>query len=618
MCGITGWGGPLPLDKHALRRMTAAIRHRGPDDDGFHVEPGRAGLGFRRLSIIDVAGGAQPLYNEDRTVAVTCNGEIYNFQDLREELRGRGHLFHTRSDVEVIPHLYEELGIDFLHELQGMFALALWDVREQRLLLACDRMGVKPLYWTEAAGGIVYGSEPGAVLASGLLTARPDPAAIMQYLTMQYVPAPLTAYEGMQKLAPAQRVVWQSGATTVDSWWNLPADERDDDPDDEQVLHELDELLRDATRGRLIADVPLGAFLSGGVDSSLVVAYMAEASSKVKTFSIDVPMTGYSETGHARRVAELFSTDHHEYVVESSMVPALADAVRASGEPFADASAIPTYLISQVTRPAVTVALSGDGGDEAFGGYHRFLRAVQLDRLERFSPLAGLALKVLPGRVLERAPAFKRGLSRATETPHDRYASMAAQFSPRLLDTLCTPDFKRAAGGTRVAWDHVLELPQGRGINRYARLDTITYLPGDILVKVDRMSMAHGLEVRAPLLDYRIQEYAARLPGRFKLRRNVTKWALKELALRRGIPESAVHRQKMGFSIPVGTWFRTSLRSWVTDLLESPEARSRGYFDQAAVSRLVEAHMHSSDERGTHLWNLAMLELWHRTWIDPH
>jgi len=615
MCGIAGAAGAIDLGPSGVRRMTEAVRHRGPDDDGAFVDPGLAVLAFRRLSIIDVVHGAQPLFNESKSVAVTCNGEIYNYRELRDGLRRRGHTFRTDSDAEVLPHLYEELGVELLHELQGMFAIALWDTEQRRLLLAIDRLGVKPLYWAVAGSGLVYGSEPGAVLASGSVPARPDPGAIMQYLTLQYVPAPMTGFAGISKLGPGGRLVWHEGVASVDTWWELPEDERTDRPTDEDVLDELDALLAEATRSRLIADVPLGAFLSGGVDSSLVVAYMAEASSVVDTFSIDVPMTGYSEAGHARSVAERFGTSHHEFVVEAEMVPVVADAAKAVGEPFADSSAIPTYLISQATRRNVTVALSGDGGDEAFGGYWRYLRALQLDRLRFLSPLARAIDGHLPSSLGERVPRAERAIRRIGHSPHDRYADLMTHFTPPELETLCTEEFKGAAGGTHAAWD-ALRLPDYDGINRYCRLDAKTYLPGDVLLKVDRMSMAHALEVRSPFLDYRVQEHAARLPSRFKLRGNKTKWILRELAIRRGVPESAVQRPKMGFSIPVGTWFRGPLRGWITDLLLSPEARGRGHFAPSAVERLIEAHMRSNDNHGSQLWNLAMLELWHRTWID--
>jgi asparagine synthase (glutamine-hydrolysing) len=356
MCGIAGWAGSVAADETVLRRMCDALAHRGPDDEGYWVEPGRVGLGFRRLSIIDLECGNQPLFDETRTAAVTCNGEIYNFQAIRSELEARGHTLRTDSDVEPIVHLYEERGPACLDALRGMFAVALWDVRARRLLLGRDRLGVKPLYWAPVAGGILYASEPGAILASGLVPARPDPAAIAQYLTVQYVPAPLTGFAGIRKLAPGEMLIFEDGAVRIERYWHLDHGRKAAPASDEERLDELDELMREATRLRLIADVPVGAFLSGGVDSSVVVSYMAELSSDTHTFSIDFEHDRYSEGAHARRVAALYGTTHEEFVVEPDMVPTVAEAVRHAGEPFADSSAIPTYVLSEVTRRRVTAA----------------------------------------------------------------------------------------------------------------------------------------------------------------------------------------------------------------------------------------------------------------------
>jgi asparagine synthase (glutamine-hydrolysing) len=440
----------------------------------------------------------------------------------------------------------------------------------------------------------------------------------MHYLTLQYVPHPLAPYRGMRKLAPATRLVFEHGGIQVDRYWQLPSDEDESESTHEEILEELDQLLRDATRSRLLADVPLGAFLSGGVDSSLVVSYMAEAQNQVKTFTIDVPMTGYSEREHARNVAALFGTEHHEYVVEAELVPSLAQAVRHAGEPFADSSAIPTYLISQATRQHVTVALSGDGGDEAFGGYDRYLRAMQIDNLPSAAKIAARVMaRVSPQRLTARNDRIRLAAALlASGDPHERYATMVTHFPPIMLERMCRPEFIEAAGGVRRAWDDVLALPGSDTVNRYLRLDVGTYLPDDILVKVDRMSMAHALEVRSPFLDYRVHEFAARLPGHYKIRRNTTKWLLKQLALRRGLPMNNVHRPKMGFRIPVGTWLRGPLKSWITDLVLSPEARGRGYFVEPVVRQLLREHLDGRRDHEGRLWNLAMLELWHRTSID--
>jgi asparagine synthase (glutamine-hydrolysing) len=358
MCGIAGWVGTVDADEDVLRRMCDVIAHRGPDDEAFHVEPGRVGLGFRRLSIIDLDGGRQPIADEDGRNLVTCNGEIYNFRQLGEGLRARGHRFRTGSDVEPVVHLYEESGVECLQKLQGMFAIALWDSGRNRLLLARDRMGVKPLYWAEVRGGLVYASEPGAILASGLVEALPDLSALAQYMTLQYVPAPMSGFAGIQKLAPGERLVWEAGALRTERWWQLEYEPKHEPAD---LLGELDALLDEATAMRMVADVPVGAFLSGGIDSSLVTSYMAAHSTQVRTFSIDFPHARFSEGRYARQVSELYGTQHEEFLVEPDIVPTVAEAVRHAGEPFADSSAIPTYLLSELTRRHVTVALSGDG-----------------------------------------------------------------------------------------------------------------------------------------------------------------------------------------------------------------------------------------------------------------
>ncbi len=616
MCGIAGWVGDVGADRAVLVRMCDAIAHRGPDAAGDHLVPGEVAIGFRRLAIIDLETGDQPIPNEDSTVHVTCNGEIYNFRDLRSGLRSRGHSFRSDSDTEVIAHLYEERGVECLDELQGMFAIALWDQAAERLLLARDRLGVKPLYWAPVEGGLLYASEPGAILASGLVEPRPDPEAIAEYLTLQYVPPPRSGFAGIHKLAPGERLVVERGSIRVEQYWQLDFSEAEQHSEEES-LERLDSLLGEATRDRLVADVPLGAFLSGGIDSSLVVSYMAEASSRVSTFSIDFPEAGFSEGEHARRVAEIYGTEHEDRVLEPAIVPLIGEAVRFAGEPFADSSAIPTLLLSRMTKEKVTVALSGDGGDEAFGGYRRYLLARIADRAAPARGAARLLEKsgargLLPGRAAD----LHRAAAALARPSAERYASMMSHFTPAELDRLCTPEFIEAAGGTASAWEETLAPPDLPGVDRYLALDTETYLPGDLLVKVDRMAMSTALEVRSPFLDYRVYEYAAAMPGRMKLRGRTTKWALKEIARRRGLPDDLVDRRKQGFGIPIGSWFRGDLRTWVEDLLLDPRTLDRGYFRPAGVRDLVEEHVSGGGDHTYRVWNLAMLELWHRQWID--
>ena len=616
MCGIAGWAGLPDTDEQTLRRMCDAVAHRGPDDEGAYVEPGRVGLGFRRLSIIDLAGGHQPLHNETGSVQLTCNGEIYNFQALRRDLEARGHRFATHSDCETIAHLYEDHGLDFLSHLRGMFAIALWDAERRRLVLARDRLGVKPLYWARVGDGLLYGSEPGAILASGRIERRADPEAIAEYLTLQYVPPPRTGFAGMSKLAPGEMLVLEDGRIDVRRWWALDHATKAA-ASDEDALERLDGLMQEATRLRMIADVPVGAFLSGGVDSSLVVSYMAEQSSHVHTFSIDFPHARYSEGAHAKEVARVYGTEHEEFLVEPDIVPTITTAVRYAGEPFADSSMIPTYVLSQVTRRRVTVALSGDGGDEAFAGYVRHRLATAADRLGPLPYVARPLHRAVEASGLDgRLSRISRGLAAVSRSRHDRYATIMAHFDPVAMQRLCRPEFLAAAGGGRAAWDDVLALPDVAGVDRYLSLDTATYLPGDLLLKVDRMSMAHALEVRSPLLDHQVHEFAAGLPGRFKLRRGTTKWLLKQLAARRGLPEHLIHRRKQGFAIPVREWFRGELRPWIQDVLRDPATRDRGYFDPAEPDRLLNEHVVGEADHTRLLWNLAMLELWHREWID--
>ncbi|MGC1165457.1 MAG: asparagine synthase (glutamine-hydrolyzing) [Solirubrobacterales bacterium] len=616
MCGIAGWVGDVGADREALERMCAAVAHRGPDAGGELVVPGKVALGFRRLAIIDLETGDQPIASESSRVRVTCNGEIYNFRHLRAELQARGHQFRSASDSEVIAHLYEERGADCVRALQGMFAIALWDEQAERLLLARDRLGVKPLYWAPVGDGLLYASEPGAILASGLVDARPDPRALLDYLTLQYVPPPRSGFEGIRKLAPGERLVFEDGRARIDRYWQLDF-AKVEQGSEEEALERLDALLGEATRDRLVSDVPLGAFLSGGIDSSLVVSYMAEASSQVKTFSIDFPEAGFSEGEHARRVARIYGTEHEDRLLEPAMVPLVADAVRHAGEPFADSSAIPTLLLSRMTRERVTVALSGDGGDEAFAGYRRYLVARVADRLGAASGGARLlersgALARLP----DRAAQLRRALGAFAMPSSQRYASLMSHFTPTDIAALCTPGFLESAGNPAAAWEETLAPPTVPGLDRYLALDTETYLPGDLLLKVDRMSMAAALEVRSPFLDYRVYELAAALPPRMKLRGRTTKWALKEIARRRGLPADLVHRRKQGFGVPVGAWLRGELRPWVEDLLLDPRSLERGYFDPEGVRRLLREHLDGDADHTNRVWNLAVLELWHRSWVD--
>ena len=602
MCGVAGWCGDVGADADALARMMAAIVHRGPDSDGVHSEPGRCAIGFRRLSIIDLGGGAQPLCSEDGSVVATANGEIYNFRALRAELEAHGHAFTTGSDCETIPHAYEQWGDDFLQRLRGMFAVALWDGRRRRLVLARDRLGKKPLYYAEVPGGLVYASEPAAILASGLVPAEPDPVAIRQFLALQYVPPPLSGFVGIRKLAPGEMLVHEDGVTRVERYWDLAL--RPEEISDDDALDQLDELLEEATRLRLVADVPLGAFLSGGIDSSLVVSYMAAAGGRTRTFSIDFAEDDFSEGDHARRVAELYGTEHEDLLVEPDTVATTLETVRFAGEPFADRSALPTYLLAEMTKRHVTVALSGDGGDEAWLGYWKHEAAIRADRLSPLRPVARAFAK------RDRRAAL------IAQTPAQRFASLTSVFDRPALDALLTADFAARASAGADPWTDVLALPPGDRPDAYGLADTTGYMPGAVLMKVDRMSMAHSLEVRSPLLDHHVYELAARLPTRMKHRGGESKWLLRQLARRRGLPEDLVRRRKQGFGVPVGTWFRGAQRDWITELVTGERAVARGYFEAPAVRRVLDDHVAGRADHSAGLWALGMLELWHRQFID--
>jgi asparagine synthase (glutamine-hydrolysing) len=610
MCGICGHlaSGPTP-DPRAVRAMAAALAHRGPDAEGITVDGGMT-LGHRRLSILDLSpSGNQPMANEDRTLWSVVNGEIYNFPELRADLEARGHRFRSRSDSEIVVHLYEERGDDFVRALRGMFAFALWDGPRRRLLLARDPLGKKPLYFARRPEGFYFSSEAASLLRG--LPERPalEPAALDQYLTLQYVPPPGTAWKGVGKLPAGHLLVVEPGGEPrLERYWRLSFAARRFAPQsEEEATEEVRPLLDQAVRRRQVADVPVGAFLSGGVDSSLVVALMARGASRpVETFSIDFPGGG-GEAPWARLVAERWKTNHHELVVEPDMVSVLPELVRRYGEPFADSSAVPVYYLAKLTRQHVTVALSGDGGDEVFGGYRRYL----WDKLAREIRAAGVwsgpvraLLARLPGAGLDSVRRFARGV------PQDmaaRYLPLVAHFSPRDKETL------RPGGEDTVeAWfrEILARSDATDDVNRLLDLDTQTYLPDDILVKVDIASMAHALEVRAPLLDQTLVEWMAGLPGTLKLRGLRGKRLLRRAA--EGlVPKSILTRKKRGFALPVDGWFRGALRPMARDLLDSAGGRAQGFVDRAAVRRLLDEQDRGVDH-GERLWNLLVLELWLR------
>ena len=627
ICGILNFEPDAPVDPGVLKGMADLLAHRGPDGDGFHCE-GPVGLGHRRLAIIDLSeAAAHPLPNEDRTIWVLLNGEIYNFQDLRKELLRRGHVFRSQGDTETIVHLYEEEGPACVRRLRGMFAFALWDGRRRELLLARDRLGKKPLYyWHRPGRALAFASEPKAFLADPAFRAEPDPAALHQYLTYQYVPSPWSAFRGVQKLPPAHILRVRDGQVHVERYWSLAyAPKRAGGEDD--LMEELRARLQEAVRLRLISDVPLGAFLSGGVDSSAVVAVMAGLNAgPVKTFSIGFAEPEYDEVQYARRVARQYGTEHHETVVRPDAVGILPRLVWHYNEPYADSSAIPSLYLAEMTRRHVTVTLNGDGGDESFAGYRRY-HAARLARAFAAVPAPlRRALRAAAGAIPAARPKglaamAQRFLSAASTDPVERYAAWMRHFDDEMKAALCTPEFlaqAEGAGNDYLAAAFAAAPARGATdpVDALLAVDVATYLPEDLLVKMDIATMAFGLEARSPFLDQEVLEFAASLPPTLKLRRGTGKYLLKRAFADR-LPHDLLHRRKMGFGVPLDHWFRNELRDLAHDTLLGQRARGRGLFRPEAVARLLEEHVSGRAAWHSQLWNLLVLELWFQTFIDP-
>ena len=602
--------------------MCQTIIHRGPDDEGIYAY-GPVGLGMRRLSIIDLSGGHQPIHNEDKTIWIVYNGEVYNFPELREELLARGHQFYTHTDTEIIVHLYEDLGTDCIKKLRGMFAIALWDAKQEQLLLARDRLGKKPLYYAEQRGSLFFGSEIKTILAvAPELQDDIDPEGILQYFYYGYIPDPLTAFCGIKKLEPGHLLVHRHGESKIQRYWDIPAYGGAKPSSEEEYLQEMESRLAEAVRIRLISDVPLGALLSGGVDSSVVVALMARASSgPVKTFSIGFRAERFNEAEYARLVANQFGTDHHELIVEPNVEETLDYLSRMMEEPFGDSSMLPTYYVCRMARQHVTVALSGDGGDELFAGYDRYLTSVRRKRFDAIPQWAGRLYReqihnLLPAGTYGRNLAWNASLS-----PRDRYLDCISFFPALHRErSVFSADFLDRAsklpaplGRFQRYYD---DAPASDSMSRLLYLDTKTYLTGDILTKVDRMSMATSLEVRVPLLDHRFVEWAANLPIEWKFRNGTRKYLLKKLAERLGIPSELLHRRKQGFALPLVNWMRGELKEKFFGVLLEPRALQRGYFRPRAIRKLVEEHLRGRRDRSGLLWRLLVFELWHRNFLE--
>jgi asparagine synthase (glutamine-hydrolysing) len=631
MCGITGWANldarvpPPEGGLELLRAMCERMTHRGPDSEGTMLASGVA-LGMRRLAIIDLQTGEQPATSEDNQVSVILNGEIYNYRELRADLESRGHHFRSASDTEVLPHLYEEYGTRMVERLNGMFAFALWDARLRRLFIARDRFGEKPLYWGVFNGTFLFASEPKVLLAHPLVQPRLNLNALRQYLSFDYVPAPLSIYEGIQKLPAAHTLTVEGGRVETNQYWHLSYKTERPVPDEDEAAERLRELLADAVRMRLVSDVPLGVLLSGGVDSSTIAALAVRASSEpVKTFSISFAESSFDESAYARAVAKYLGTDHHEERLSVDLAANLVGEIGSwMDEPFSDPSLVPTYLLSRFTRKHVTVALGGDGGDELFAGYPMYYghalaeRYMRLPRFVRRSLVEPLVRR-LPVKTKNLSFDFKaRRFVAGTEFDDvARHHIWFGSFTPREQESLLMEDAKRASDGDIYAQARRLleECDADNTTERMQSLDTRLYLAEDILTKVDRASMAVSLEVRAPFLDPRVAQFACSLPANYKLRGRASKYILKR-ASRPMLPPFVTRRGKKGFGVPVAEWLKGRLRPLARDLLSPERIRRAGLFDADYVQRLQDEHERGAANHRKLLWTLLMFELWHESFIE--
>ncbi|MCO6509990.1 MAG: asparagine synthase (glutamine-hydrolyzing) [Aridibacter famidurans] len=626
MCGITGWTTEDPVSAHGpedealLSSMCGRIRHRGPDDQGMWLGEGAA-LGMRRLSVIDLETGEQPVTNESGNVVAVMNGEIYNFLEVREDLEGKGHRFTSRSDTEVLPHLYDEYGETLVDHLDGMFAFALWDKHRKRLLIARDRFGEKPLYYGVFGGRLYFASEPKSLFADPRVPKELDPDAAFLYLSFDYVPAPHSIYKGIKKLPAGHLLKWESGELSVRKYWDLSFEKREPAPSVTEAAEEIIGILSASVRRRLVADVPLGVLLSGGIDSSTVAALSVEHSaSKVKTFSIGFEEESFDESSHARLVADHLGTEHHEERLSVETAAGLVEDIgKWLDEPLSDGSLLPTFLLSSFVRKHVTVALGGDGGDEIFAGYPMYL-GHKVNRLYRAVPkfvrsgivepaIAGL--KAGTGNLTFDYKA-KRFVKAADRDDIERHHMWFGSFSIEEKADLLSESFSESVS-LDDTYSVARELAKGCDaesvVERMQYLDMKLYLAEDILTKVDRASMAVSLEVRAPFLDHKVVEFAASLPADYKLKGRTSKYILKK-AVGDLLPDEIISRPKKGFGIPVAEWLKGRLNPLLNELLSEERLKSQGIFEPAFVSRLVDEHESGKANHYKQLWTLLVFQLW--------
>ena len=627
MCGIVGFinANSDGASREILQQMNKCIVHRGPDEDGFFVK-NNVGLAMRRLAIIDLKGGQQPIYSEDRTKAIVFNGEIYNFQTLRADLEKLGHKFYTNCDTEIIVHLYQRYGADCVTHLSGMFAFAIWDETDQSLFVARDRLGKKPLlYSLQTNGDLIFGSEFSALLSHPKVSREINFEAIDDYLSYLCVPAPHTAFKQIKKLEPAHWLRWKNGVIETKRYW-LPDFSKKIKISEVEAVEETTRVMREATKSRLISEVPLGAFLSGGVDSSIVVALMAEAGANpVKTFSIGFDEADFSELKYAKMVAEHIGAEHHEFIVKPDAMEILPKLIEHYGEPYADSSAIPTYYVAKETRRHVTVALNGDGGDESFAGYERYMGMKVAETYNRLPKILRKSLIEFPFSQLpdskkyrSRLRSAKRFVQSASLPKTERYFKWVSAVAPDLKRELLTANFRANLNGSRPIdlLDEWFERANGANVVEETMfVDQMTYLPNDLLVKVDIASMANSLEARSPFLDHKVIEFAASLPPEIKVKTGDTKTLLKKVAANL-VPREAIYRRKMGFGVPIGAWLRNEMRGFLETNLLSDKFEQRGFFEAAKVKTLIDEHQNRIHDHATPLWTLLMLELWFQKFID--
>ncbi|MCD6194411.1 MAG: asparagine synthase (glutamine-hydrolyzing) [Candidatus Aminicenantes bacterium] len=623
ICGIYSFSSLPPESREEVQRMNSSLRHRGPDDEGYYFDS-QVALGMRRLSIIDLITGHQPQSNEDKTIWVILNGEIYNFREIRKYLIHQGHRFQTKSDTEVIVHLYEEKGIDFVEELNGMFALALWDKATKTFLLVRDRLGIKPLHYTFYQGRLYFASEIKAILQTDF-PREMDWEALHQYFTFEYIPAPRTIFKNLHKLLPGHRLIIQNNSWKIEKYWDIPYRENpSSSPHPEQLTQEIRTRLQESVRKRLISDVPLGVFLSGGLDSSSVTAFMSQlVKEPIKTFSIGFEEESFNELDYARLVAKRFKTEHHEFIVHSAQVKELVpQLIKFLDEPLADASVIPTYIISRLAREFVTVALAGEGGDELFAGYDTY-KAYKIAKFYRQLPnfLRQAIIKplvyLLPASSKRLSFEFKaKKFISGTDYPPEiaNYIWWGA-YHPDLRQQLLAPHLSSPENPYSPVYFHLNNCRAPDELTRLTYLDLKLYLQDDLLVKVDRMSMANSLEIRVPFLDHEFVELAEQIPSSLKLKGLTTKYILKK-AMAPLLPPEILSRRKIGFDLPLGVWIRTELKDFVLDTLSPDRLKRHGLFNQNFIQTILNEHFAGKHNHRQLLWPLIIFQFWYDFYLQ--